>query len=152
MALVVIDRVQETTTTTGTGTLTLAGAVTGYQSFAAIGNGNTTYYSIFGTTEWEVGIGTYTSSGTTLSRTTVLASSNAGALVNFSAGVKTVICTYPAGRAAFVQASGAIYENSTTISASYTLDTGKNAMSVGPITLSSGVTVTVPSGQRWVVL
>ena len=92
MALVLADRVNETTTTAGTGTITLAGAVTGYQSFSAIGNGNTTYYTIAGqgTSEWEVGIGTYTSAGTTLSRDTVLASSNAGAKVNFSAGTKNV--------------------------------------------------------------
>ena len=95
MALVFADRVKETTTTTGTGTITLAGAATGFQSFAAVGNGNTTYYTISGGSEWEVGIGTYTSAGTTLSRTTVLASSNAGSLVTFSAGTKEVICTYP---------------------------------------------------------
>ncbi|CAB4180675.1 hypothetical protein UFOVP1049_80 [uncultured Caudovirales phage] len=96
MALVLADRVQETTTTTGTGTVTLAGAATGYQTFAAVGDGNSTYYTITGTTEWEVGIGTYTASGTTLSRTTVLSSSNAGSLVNFSAGSKNVFVTYPA--------------------------------------------------------
>ena len=99
MALVVKDRVQETTTTTGTGTVTLAGAVSGFQSFSAIGNGNTTYYAIVGTTEWELGIGTYTSSGTTLSRDTVLSSSNSGSLVNFSAGAKNVFCTYSAVKA-----------------------------------------------------
>lgn len=98
MPFVVKDRVKETTTTTGTGTVTLLGAATGFQSFAAIGNGNTTYYTIAGQTgsEWEVGIGTYTSSGTTLARTTVLASSNSGSLVNFSAGTKDVFVTYPA--------------------------------------------------------
>jgi len=96
MALILADRVQETTTTTGTGTVTLAGAVSGFQSFAAIGDGNSTYYTITGGSEWEVGIGTYTSSGTTLSRTTVLSSSNAGSLVNFSAGSKNVFVTYPA--------------------------------------------------------
>jgi len=99
MALVLADRVQETTTTTGTGTVTLAGAATGYQTFAAVGDGNSTYYTIEGGTEWEVGIGTYTSSGTTLSRTTVISSSNAGSLVNFSAGSKNVFVTYPAARA-----------------------------------------------------
>ena len=98
MALVLADRVQETTTTTGTGTVTLAGAVTGYQTFAAVGDGNSTYYTITGTTEWEVGIGTYTASGTTLSRTTVISSSNSGSLVNFSAGSKNVFVTYPAAR------------------------------------------------------
>jgi hypothetical protein len=97
MALVVKDRVQETSTTTGTGTLTLSGAATGYQSFSsAIGNGNTTYYAISNGTDWEVGVGTVGSG--TLSRDTVLESSNAGSLVNFSAGVKTVFCTYPAER------------------------------------------------------
>ena len=96
MSLVLADRVQETTTTTGTGTLTLAGAVAGYQSFAAIGNGNSTYYCITDGTNWEIGIGTYTLSGTTLSRTTVLASSNSGALVSFAAGTKTVFVALPA--------------------------------------------------------
>ena len=98
MALVLADRVQETTTTVGTGTVTLAGAVSGYQTFAAVGNANSTYYTIAGATgtEWEVGIGTYTASGTPLSRTTVLSSSNSGSLVNFSAGTKNVFVTYPA--------------------------------------------------------
>jgi hypothetical protein len=98
MALVIADRVKETTTTTGTGTVTLLGASTGFQSFAVIGNGNTTYYTIAGqgTSEWEVGVGTYTSSGTTLARTTILASSNSGSAVNFSAGTKDVFVTYPA--------------------------------------------------------
>jgi len=96
MALIVKDRVKETTTTTGTGTLTLAGASTGFSSFADIGDGNTTYYAISSTgSEWEVGIGTYTASGTTLSRDTVLASSNSGSLVTLSAGTKDVFCTYP---------------------------------------------------------
>lgn len=99
MALVLADRVKETTTTTGTGTITLAGAATGFQSFAAIGNGNTTYYAISGGSQWEVGIGTYTSVGTTLSRDTVIASSSAGALVSFSAGTKDVICSNPASKA-----------------------------------------------------
>lgn len=102
MPFLVRDRVKETTTTTGTGTVTLAGAVTGFQSFAAIGNGNSTFYCIAAQTgtEWEVGIGTYTSSGTTLSRDTVLSSSNSGSLVNFSAGTKDVFVTYPASKSA----------------------------------------------------
>jgi hypothetical protein len=108
MALVLADRVQETTTTTGTGTVTLLGAVQGFQSFSAVGNANTTYYTIAGqgTSEWEVGLGTYTSSGTTLSRTTVLGSSNSGSLVNFSAGTKNVFVTYPAGRAIELDGTG----------------------------------------------
>jgi hypothetical protein len=100
MALVLADRVKETTTTAGTGTVTLLGAATGFQSFAIVGNGNTTYYAIAGQTsnEWEVGVGTYTSSGTTLARTTVL-SNSAGtqpSALSFSAGTKDVFVTYPA--------------------------------------------------------
>ena len=72
MALVIKDRVKETTTSTGTGSYTLAGAETGYQAFSVIGDGNTTYYTCTDNTEWEVGIGTYTASGTTLARTTIL--------------------------------------------------------------------------------
>ena len=103
MALVVKDRVRETTTTTGTGTVTLGGAATGFQSFSVIGDGNTTFYTIqlANTNEWEVGIGTYTSSGTTLSRDTILESSNSGSAVNFSAGTKDVFVTYPAEKAVY---------------------------------------------------
>lgn len=152
MAFVLADRVRETTTTTGTGTVTLAGAVTGFQTFAAIGNGNTTYYTIAGqgTSEWEVGIGTYTSSGTTLSRDTILASSNSGSAVNFSAGTKDVFCDYPAGRA--VIGGEGYVENAQTVNNSSTINTGNNAISVGPITIASGKSVTVPSGSRWLVL
>lgn len=107
MALVLADRVKETSTTTGTGTITLAGAAVGFQSFAVIGDSNTTYYSIQnqGTSEWEVGIGTYTSSGTTLSRDTVLSSSNGGSLVTFSAGTKDVFVTYPSERSVYYNAA-----------------------------------------------
>jgi hypothetical protein len=104
MPLVLADRVKETTTSTGTGTITLAGAVTGFQSFAAVGDGNTTYYTIAGqaNSEWEVGIGTYTASGTTLSRDTVLASSvGAPSRTSFSAGTKDVFVTYPAERSVY---------------------------------------------------
>lgn len=103
MAFVIADRVKETTTTAGNGTVTLLGASAGYQSFAAVGNGNTTYYCIAGqtTSEWEVGIGTYTSSGTTLSRDTVLSSSNSGSKVVFSAGTKDVFVTYPSQKAIY---------------------------------------------------
>lgn len=100
MALVLADRVKDTTTSTGTGTITLAGAPpAGFQSFAAIGDGNTTYYTISGGSQWEVGIGTYTASGTTLSRDTVLSSSAGGtSLVDFSAGSKDVFVTLPSQR------------------------------------------------------
>ena len=267
MALIVKDRVQETTTTTGTGTVTLAGAKAGFQSFAAIGNLNTTYYAIKSGNNYEVGLGTYTASGTTLSRDTVLESSAGGSKITL-AGTSDVFCTYPAEKAVVLdssdnisgsnvvveanitnnavttdkivndavttdklnlvstastpsleargsgsqdgyiqlncyanthgiklkspphsagasytltfpttdggtneflqtngsgvltwaeagggaEAGGVIYENTTTVSSDYTLTTGANGMSVGPITLGASVTVTVPSGQRWVVL
>jgi len=154
MAIVLKDRVKETTTTTGTGTITLAGAVSGFQSFAAIGNGNETFYTIAGGGEWEVGIGTYTSSGTTLSRDTVLESSNSGSLVNFSAGTKDVFVTYPAERTITGGGGGigALVVNATTVTENYTIATGTNAQSVGPITVASGKSVTVSSGQRWLVV
>ena len=108
MALVLADRVQETTTTTGTGSVTLDGAVLGFQSFAVIGNGNTTFYTIAdqGGANWEVGIGTYSTTGPTLARTTVLASSNGGSLVTFTAGIKTVFVTYPSEQSVNLDASG----------------------------------------------
>jgi hypothetical protein len=100
MALVLADRVKETTTTAGTGTITLAGAATGFQSFAVVGDGNTTFYTIASQTgnEWEVGVGTYATSGTTLARTTVLSNSSATqpSTLSFSAGTKDVFVTYPA--------------------------------------------------------
>ena len=98
MALIVKDRVKETTTTSGTGTVTLAGAEDGFQAFSVIGNGNTTYYAIINGDAWEVGLGTYTSSGTTLSRTTILESSNSGSALTLS-GTSDVFCTYPAEKA-----------------------------------------------------
>lgn len=268
MALLTADRVREFSTTLGTGTLTLSGAAVGYQSFsAAIGNGNTCYYAISnpGTSEWEVGIGTVGAG--TLARTTVLSSSNAGALVAFASGTKDVFVTYPAEVAAFqgsnvsfaaltatadstFSSTGAVtvskgttgeqpsspvtgmiryntstnlfegysgasptwksiggssisndvasasnlypifvtstsgvaenvytsspnylfkpstgelqssvmtanqgfFQNTNTITQSYTVATNYNAMSAGPITVNSGVTVTVPSGSTWVVV
>jgi hypothetical protein len=166
MPLVVRDRVNETSTTTGTGTFTLAGAVTGFQTFSAIGNGNTTYYTIVlqGGTEWEVGLGTYTSSGTTLSRDTVLSSSAGGTTkVNFSAGTKNVFCDYPAPKAVYGDATDTAFEaqfaasnglmmNNMTVGTTFSIPSGYSASSVGPVVVSSGVTITVPSGSRWVVL
>jgi hypothetical protein len=147
MAFVVKDRVQETTTTVGTGTVTLGGAVLGFQTFAIIGNGNNTYYAIADLTagDWEVGIGTYTASGTTLSRTTVLESSNSGSLVNFAAGTKNVFCTYPAERAVYLDTAG---------SAVTVLDIGTLGASTANITtanITSGTVSTTPTNNTDIV-
>jgi hypothetical protein len=152
MALVVKDRVKVTTATTGTGTLTLGSAQAGFQDFSVIGDGNTTYYTITdaGTGAWEVGIGTYTASGTTLSRDFVLESSNSGSLVNFGAGDKDVFVTYPAERA--VIGGMGYVENAATITQSSTINAGNNAISAGPVVVADGVSVTVPSGSRWVIV
>lgn len=107
MAFVIADRVQETSTSTGTGTIVLSGAVTGYQTFAAIGNTNNTYYTIADQSgsNWEVGIGTYYSGNVSLTRDTVLASSNSSSLVNFGVGTKAVFVTYPAEKAIYSNTS-----------------------------------------------
>jgi hypothetical protein len=149
MALVLADRVLETTTSTGSGTITLAGAKQGYQTFSlAIGDGNETYYTIAGQTEWEVGVGTYTSSGDTLSRDTVISSSSGGGKVNFSAGTKDVFVTYPAEKSVI----GNVFQNETSFTVSYLIESGKNGLSVGPITVTAGNSVVISAGQRWVVL
>jgi hypothetical protein len=247
MALVLKDRVKETTTTIGTGTLTLLGASIGYQSFAAIGDGNTCYYAISTTegTQWEVGVGTYSSSGTTLSRNTILESSTGGGAIDLAAGTKDVYVVYPAEKGIWLDASGnaiglgtpaafvgtnitgtasgltagnvttnanltgpitsvgnatsiasqtgtgtkfvvdntptlitpvlgvatgtsltvtaaltgaqilasnGLIINNMTVGTTYEIPSGYSASSVGPAVVSSGVTVTVPSGSRWVIL
>ena len=142
MALTFADRVKETSTTAGTGTLTLAGAMYGFQSFAAIGNGNTTYYAIYdnSTGDWEVGIGTYTSSGTTLSRTTVLASSTGGTLVSFSSASKEVFVTYPSERAVYTDAANL-----------YTVQQAFNALTANSIALTTGTISTAPTSNTDIV-
>ena len=96
MALVLKDRVKQQSTTTGTGTYTLSGSFSGFETFAEVGNGNTTFYCCTDGTDFEIGIGTYASSGTTLARTTILQSSNSDAAVSWSAGTRTLFCTMPA--------------------------------------------------------
>lgn len=152
MALVLKDRVQETTTTTGTGTVTLAGAAVGFQSFSVIGDGNTTYYTIASDTDWEVGIGTYTASGTLLSRDTILESSNSGSAVNFGAGVKNVFVTYPAEKASVTFSAGSRTANYTaSINEGVLTDTSAGAFTVTlPATPIAGAQVVVSdSGNAW---
>ena len=139
MALVVNDRVKETSTTTGTGTLTLDGAVTGFETFSsAIGNTNTTYYAIElpNTAEFEVGLGTV--SAGQLARTTVISSSNSDALVNFSAGTKNVFCTLPASKAVIKDAS-----DNVTLPADLTVDT--NTLYVDSSNNRVGINDSTPS-------
>lgn len=154
MPLVLADRCQETTSTTGTGSFTLTGAVLGYQTFlAGIGNGNRTYYTAVeqASSNWEIGIGSL-SSGTTLSRDTIIASSNSGALVNFGSGVKNVFVDMPSEMIALGGSGQSIQVNQDVESQTYTLATGTNGFAVGPITTASGVTVTIASGQRLVII
>jgi hypothetical protein len=108
MALVLNDRVRETTTTTGTGAVALGGAVSGFETFAAgIGNSNTVYYAIVHRTaaEFEVGLGTLDGDSSDLTRTTVISSSNSDSAVNFASGTKDVFCTLPASKTVFEDAS-----------------------------------------------
>jgi len=111
MAFITNDRVKETSTTVGTIDFVLAGALTGFVTFnSGIGDTNTTYYTIVGedvSSEWEVGIGTYTNGTTTLSRTTIINSST-GSKVSFSAGTKVVFCTLPAEKALMKDSSDAV--------------------------------------------
>src|SRR6056300_1731620 len=142
MALVVNDRVKETSTTTGTGTFDLAGAVSGFESFVTgIGNSNTTYYAIVNENgEFEVGLGTVTDAATdTLSRDTIISSSNSDSAVNFGAGTKNVFCTLPASKAVILDSSGNIVANNGSNL------TALNASNVASGTLSSDRLPTVPT-------
>jgi hypothetical protein len=137
MALILKDRVKETTTTTGTGTVTLAGASTGFRSFADMGDGNTTYYTIAGGSEWEVGLGTIVvgDSFNLLARDTVLSNSlGTTALINFSAGAKDVFCTYPSEKAILGDTS--VFSSS---------GTGSVVLNVSPLianpTINNGATI-----------
>ena len=138
MALILANRVQESATANTTVSFTLTGAVTGFQSFAAIGNGNTTFYSATDTTgQWEVGLGTYSTTGPTLTRTTVYASSNTGSAVTFS-GVVTVFVTYPSGRSVNLDASGNVSALGTVSSGTWQGSTVAVAYGGTGVTSSSG--------------
>ena len=145
MALVINDRVKETSTTTGTGTFNLAGAETGYESFVSgVGTTNTTYYAIElnAAGEWEVGIGTVTSgSPNTLSRDTIISSSNSDAAVTFSSGTKNVFCTLPAKKtiSPVMDATTFVVTHASTITEDQTLDSGVLA---GPVTITGTQTIT----------
>jgi hypothetical protein len=151
MALVLKDRVRVTSSTTGTGTFTLGTVAAGFQDFSVIGDGNTTYYAIqnSGDNTWEVGIGTYTASGTTLSRDTILESSNGGTAVNFAAGTKDVFVTYPAEKGIYLDASGNSIGLGTPASATLTNATGL-PIATGVSGLGSGIAtfLTTPSSAN----
>ena len=145
MALVINDRVKETSTTTGTGTFSLDGASQDFETFVAgVGTGNTTYYCIVnaGTGEFEVGVGTVTdATPDTLSRDTVLSSSNSDGLVTFTAGTKDVFCTIPAKKtiSPVMEATGYVVTHASTLDQDQTLDSGVLA---GPVTISGTQTIT----------
>jgi hypothetical protein len=138
MALVVYDRVQETTSTTGTGSVTLNGAVSGFQSFAVVGNGNTTFYTIVNGNQWEVGLGTYTSSGTILSRDTIYSNSNGNTSPITLSGSSFVFVTYPAGRSVNLNASGNVTALGTVSSGTWQGSTVGVAYGGTGVTASSG--------------
>jgi hypothetical protein len=145
MALVINDRVKETSTTTGTGTFSLDGASQDFETFVAgVGTGNTTYYCIVnsGTDEWEVGVGTVTdATPDTLSRDTIISSSNSDTAVTFTAGTKDVFCTIPAKKtiSPVMEATGYVVTHASTLDQDQTLDSGVLA---GPVTVTGTQTVT----------
>jgi hypothetical protein len=168
MAFVVADRVQETSTTAGTGTLNLAGAVAGNRTFVSgIGTGNTTYYVIYDQTAqvWEIGLGTVLA-GTpnTLSRDTVYTNSSGTTVpINLAGNSAYVWCDYPATQSVYknplgeatapaMVSSNGITVNAQAVSQNYTIATGNNGFSAGPVSVNSGVTVTIADGSLWVVL
>jgi hypothetical protein len=148
MALVLKDRVKESTATSGTGTVVLLGAAVGYQSFAVIGNGNQTYYAIAGGPNWEVGIGTYYSGNTSLSRDTILASSNSNAAVVFS-GTNEVFVTYPAEEAVY-ELGGNVYANGSSNVSFVSINVSNNA-SFNNVTITNGTISAPPNAATDIV-
>jgi hypothetical protein len=174
MALVIADRVQQTGTANTTVRFTLSGTAAGYKSFSVVGNGNTTYYSATDTsTNWEVGVGTYSTTGPTLTRTTILSSSNSGSAVTFS-GTVTVFVTYPSQKAVTQDTIAIDGSNNVTFAGSLLNPTVKNytetaytantstaltvSLSNGTIqilTLTANATITMPAagaGKSFVII
>lgn len=148
-----VNRAYVNTATTGTGTITLGAAVSGYQTFASSGltTGDLVSYTIEDGTAWEIGTGTYSSTGPTLTRT--LTQSSTGSLLNLTGNAKVFVTI----RAQDVMPIGAgkdqvFFENGQTVTTSYAITSGKNALSAGPVTVNSGATVTIPSGSVWTVV
>jgi hypothetical protein len=171
MAHITADRVRQTTTST-TSPFALSGSVAGFRDFSSVLSTNDTFWYAIASTpgsDWEVGLGTY-SAANTITRTTVLSSSNAGAAVTFAAGLKEVFITAVAGKFLQADSTGSygnftagtitanntviapLFESGNTISANYTITAGNNALTPGPVTIASGITVTVPSGSVWTIV
>lgn len=150
-----VDRAKVNTATTGTGTITLGSAATGFQTFASAGltNGATVSYTIEDATAWEVGTGVYSSTGPTMTRT--LVQSSTGSLLNLSGTAVVYVTALSRDLSGLPTGGGTdqvFIQNDQTVTADYTIPANKNAMSTGPITVNAGVTVTVSSGARYVVI
>ena len=150
MALLLKDRVKETTATTGTGDITLAGAVDGFQTFGAVlANADTTYYAIShrDANEWEVGLGTYDSSAGTIARTTVLESSNSGSAVSFTSGTKDIFITLPAEKAVALDSNDVLSVGNITTSgylrgpATFTIDPAAHGDDTGTVVIAGNLQV-----------
>ena len=151
---VLVNRAKVATSTTGTGTITLGSAEDGYKTFADAGvaNGNVVRYIIEDGSNFEIGIGTYTASGTTLTRT-VSESSNSNNAINLSGSATVFVGATAQDLSPLGGGSNKVFfENDTNVTADYTITNGKNAMSAGPITIDNGVTVTVGTGETWTVV